>query len=288
MVKEVIDFKKSTLLKDKLASLRPLKELDIRRLRNDERVEMVHASNALEGNTLTISETQWILEKGMTVDGKSMREHLEVVNLNEAIDYVEDLVRGDEKLDERTLKQIHYLVYNKLAENKRLAGNYRNINVRILGSEHIPPDFMNVNDEIKKMFEWSDHVKAKLHPIEYAAQLHEKFVAIHPFADGNGRTARLLMNFALTNNGYPPIIVKPDKESRERYIEALEHGHLTGDNTPFVKIVKKLVDNKMMEMIKQVELSRRYQESSEEGVISVSEFEEFRENLKRRGVEKEQ
>ena len=281
MTKEVIDFENSTLLKNKLVLLRPLKELDIRRLRDDERAEMVYASNALEGNTLTISETQWILEKGMTVDGKSMREHLEVINLNEAIDYVEDLVRGDEELDERTLKQIHYLVYNKLAENKQLAGNYRNINVRILGSEHMPPDFMKINDEMKKMFEWSDKAKKELHPIEYAAELHEKFVGIHPFTDGNGRTARLLMNFTLTSNGYPPIIIKPDKESRERYIDALEHGHLTGDNAPFIKIVKELVDNKMVEMIKQVELSRQYQESTQENVISADEFEEFRKNLKK-------
>ena len=129
-----LDFAESTDLQSQLDTLRPLTELDIVRFRQDERIEMIYASNALEGNTLTISETQWILEKGITIGGKSMREHLEVVNLNEAMDYVEDLVRGEIELTQREVKQIHYLVYNKLANAKQIAGVYRNFNVTILGS----------------------------------------------------------------------------------------------------------------------------------------------------------
>lgn len=237
--------------------MRPLKELEIKRLRDDERTEMIYASNALEGNTLTISETQMILEKGITVNGKSMREHLEVVNLNEAIDYVEDLVRGNEILDERALKQIHYLVYKTIGE-RHLAGNYRHINVRILGSKHETTDFINIASEMAKFFTWINEAEMTYHPVEFAALLHRKFVGIHPFADGNGRTARLILNCALTKAGYPPIIIKPDAQSRNNYINALEKAHTTGDDGDFVQIVKDFVDEKMMEMIQQVETSRAH------------------------------
>lgn len=256
-----LDFTGSTRLKEKLNQLRPLAEMDVNRLRNDERIEMVYASNALEGNTLTISETQWILEKGMTVDGKSMREHLEVLNLNEAIDYIEDLVRGNISLNERELKQIHYLVYNKLTDAKRIAGQYRNFNVKILGSNHKTTDFTQIQADMDRLFEWIEANQDKLHPIEYAAILHQKFVGIHPFGDGNGRTARLLMNFSLTSKGYPAIIIKPDVKSRNAYIEALEHAHLTGDTSLFVSIVKTKCDEKMKHMIHQIERVRAYEQN---------------------------
>lgn len=271
----MIDFKDTNDLHKRLLSLRPLKELDIKRLRDDERTEMIYASNALEGNTLTISETQMILEKGITIDGKSMREHLEVVNLNDAIDYVEDLVRGEEVLDERTLKQIHYLVYKTTGE-RHLAGNYRTINVKILGSGHLTADFLNIHDEMKSFFEWKESAEKTLHPVEFAAQLHRRFVGIHPFVDANGRTARLLLNFTLTKAGYPPIIIKPDNQSRLDYINALEIAHTTGDDSDFIRLVKGFVDSKMDLMIKQVEASREYQRKIEDTCFET--FEKSRSN----------
>lgn len=248
-----LNFDHATSLKKKLDTLRPLSEAETERLREYERIEMVYASNAIEGNTITEFETKLILEEGLTIEGKSMTEHLEIVNLNDAIDFVEDFVKGNHELDERTLKEIHYLIYNKVSANRTDAGEYRNIQVEISASQHVPPAPYLIQEEMDKFLEWNKKNQNTLHPIEYAALLHEKFVTIHPFINGNGRTARLLMNFALTRNGYPPIVIKPDVESRKRYNQSLEHAQITGDTEPFIQIVKELSEQKLEKMIATLE-----------------------------------
>lgn len=241
-----------TELKRKMDAYRPLTQAEIKAIREYERIEQIYASNALEGNTLTYTETKLILETGITVSEKPLKDHLEVINLKEAMDFVESLVNGKEELNERSLKDIHRLVVDRVID-RVFVGNYRRIDVMISGSKHLPPSFLTVQDEMDKFFEWMSTAMQELHPVEFAALLHEKFVTIHPFADGNGRTARLLMNFALTKNGYPPIMIKPTPDSRKAYLKALEHGNMTGDNDPFIKIVADLVESKLNERIVQLE-----------------------------------
>nr|WP_312985684.1 Fic family protein [Clostridioides sp.] len=248
-------FNEITELNKKLTKFRPMDKASLNVLKEHDRIEQIYSSTALEGNTITASETKMILEKGITISGKSMREHLEIVNLNGAIDYVEDLVRGNEPLNESNLKQIHFLVYNNTSkyDMKDVAGVYRKVDVQILGSEHKPPSAYLVQDEMDDFFKWVEVNKDKLHPIEYASQVHLKFVTIHPFIDGNGRVARLLMNFALTSKGYPPIAIKPDNESRTRYNKALEHAQVTGDSSDFTDIVYELSKEKLTSMLRNLE-----------------------------------
>ena len=248
-------FEELTKLKNKLASYRPMDKATLNILKEHDRIEQVYSSTAIEGNTITASETKMILEKGITISGKSMKEHLEIVNLNSAIDYVEDLVRGNEPLNESNLKQIHFLVYNNTSkyDMKDVAGVYRKVDVQILGSEHKPPSAYLVQDEMDNFFKWTEENKNKLHPIEFASLAHLKFVTIHPFIDGNGRVARLLMNLALTSNGYPPIAIKPDGESRTRYNKSLEHAQVTGDASDFIQIVYDLSKEKLDFMLRNLE-----------------------------------
>lgn len=257
------EYKKATKLRNKLNEFRPLTEWDIELIRKIERTEEIYTSNAIEGNTLTMYETRMILETGVTIVGKPLREHLEVVNLKEAIEFVEDLVNGNHNLDERTLKQIHYIVYNKLSPQRNVAGVYRDLNVEIYGSEHKPPKWEEIQDEMNTMFKWNEESQDTLHPIEYSALLHQKFVTIHPFRDGNGRTARLLMNFALTRSGYPPITINPDKENRSAYMKALELSNTTGDINPFIDIIESAVIKKLEELVKMLEHSKSKEKENE-------------------------
>jgi len=198
---------------------------------------------------MTRAETQLILDEGITIDGKPLREHLEVVNLAEAIDYVEELVTKNQAQDERTIKDIHRVVYEKLAQDRRGIGSYRRVPVYIRGSEHRPPSPYLLEQEMQQLMVWSQEEKVKLHPVEYAALLHQKFVYIHPFIDGNGRTARLLLNFALTQHGYPPIYIKADAQSRRAYNESLETAHVKGDTSSIVALIAERVESKLMEML---------------------------------------
>ena len=198
-------------------------------------VEWTYNSNAIEGNTLTMSETKVVLE-GITIGGKSMIEHLETINHKEAILFIEKLVSNQEKLTEWNLRNIHTLVLNGIDNN---AGTYRKENVLISGAKHIPPKHYELNTLMQKMIVEYHSEWIKLHPIVRAIILHGEFVKIHPFVDGNGRTARLLLNFELIKNGYTPIIIK--NEQRASYYDALDLAHTTMNYKPFVKLVADLV-----------------------------------------------
>lgn len=176
-----------------------------------------------------------MLEDGLTVGGKRLQEHLEVVNHAEAIDFVEEQVQKHSTLDEHTLKLIHYLILKNI-DNEN-AGRYRSINVRISGSKQEPPHFLQVPPEIKNLFMWYEQVKEELHPVELATLFHFKFVYIHPFADGNGRTARLLMNLILMGHGFPPAIVKAENDQRFCYYEMLEMASTEKNPEPFIQLI---------------------------------------------------
>ena len=170
-----------------------------------------------------------------------MREHLEAINHKEAIDYLEEIVGDNTELSESDIKNLHAIVLKGIdAEN---AGRYRTENVIISGATHIPPESMMIPELMEKLIYRYDEWKEKYHPIIVSALLHAEFVKIHPFIDGNGRTARLLMNFEAMKNGYPPIIIKT--EERHKYYDALDKGALTGDYTDFVKMVAKEAEEMM-------------------------------------------
>ena len=221
-------------LKKELDSKRPIPKETLKSLRESINLEWTYNSNGIEGNTLTLRETQVVLE-GITVGGKSIKEHLEAINHEKAILFLDDLVKDNEPISEWNIKNIHQLILKDI-DNEN-AGRYRKENVTIKGATHIPPDYLKVPELMEKLIltynTWNEY-----HPIIQAALLHGELVKIHPFVDGNGRTSRLLMNLVLMNNGYNPVIIK--KESRLKYYEALDKAHTTGDYTDFVKLVNKL------------------------------------------------
>ncbi len=221
-------------LKRELDNKRPIPKETLRSLEESINLEWTYNSNGIEGNTLTLRETQVVLE-GITVGGKSIKEHLEAINHEKAILYLNDLVKEDNPITEWNIKGIHQLVLKDI-DNEN-AGRYRRENVTIKGATHTPPDYLKVPELMEKLVlnyeNWND-----FHPIIQAALLHGELVKIHPFVDGNGRTARLLMNLNLMNYGFNPVIIK--KEDRLEYYEALDKAHTTGDYTDFVKLIVKL------------------------------------------------
>lgn len=221
-------------LKKELDSKRPIPKETLKSLKESINLEWTYNSNGIEGNTLTLRETQVVLE-GITVGGKSIKEHLEAINHEKAILYLDDLVKDKNPITEWNIKNIHQLILKDI-DNEN-AGRYRKENVTIKGATHIPPDYLKLPELMEKLIlnynTWDEY-----HPIIKAALLHGELVKIHPFVDGNGRTSRLLMNLDLMNSGYNPVIIK--KESRLKYYEALDKAHTTGNYTDFVKLVTKL------------------------------------------------
>ena len=202
-------------LKKELDSKRPIPKETLRSLEESINLEWTYNSNGIEGNTLTLRETQVVLE-GITVGGKSIKEHLEAINHEKAILYLNDLVKENNPITEWNIKSIHQLVLKDIDDEN--AGRYRRENVTIKGAIHIPPDYLKVPELMEKLVlnyeNWND-----FHPIIQAALLHGELVKIHPFIDGNGRTSRLLMNLDLMNHGYNPVIIKKEDRNDEKCIK---------------------------------------------------------------------
>lgn len=193
-----------------------------------------HNSTAIEGNTLTLMETKVVLEDGISVGGKALREIYEVVNHKKAYRYIQKCITKGKKLDENIVKDIHQI----LTENIIAGGIYRNQEVRISGAGHIPPVGTDMYIQIKNFYadlEWKEQI---LNPIEYAAWTHAEFVRIHPFIDGNGRTSRLIMNYQLMSKGFLPISIA--KENRLDYYNALEEYAVNGDLKLFADLIADL------------------------------------------------
>ncbi|SKC81984.1 Fic family protein [Maledivibacter halophilus] len=225
--------------KRKLDSLRPLKTETVKSIREKLLLDWTYNSNAIEGNTLTLVETKVVLE-GITIGGKTLREHLEVINHKEAILYVEEIVKNEEPLTEWQIKNIHSIVLKGINDN--YTGIYRDQNVIISGAMHIPPDYILLNELMSQFIDWYNSKEVQeMNPIERAARVHGEFVKIHPFIDGNGRTARLLLNLELMKSGYPPIVIKNNR--RVEYYEALDKAHTIGDYSYFITIVKQEIEN---------------------------------------------
>ena len=233
--------KKLTEKKKKLDGFRPLSFALVNNLEEWFKVELTYTSNAIEGNTLTRKETALVVEKGITVRGKTLQEHLEAINHAEAIDFIKELVSKKRKdLTKREVLDIHALILKKIDDDN--AGRYRNIEVRISGSNIILPDPIKVPELMEVFFNWL-HSKNMEHPAKIAADAHFKLVSVHPFSDGNGRTARLLLNLLLMQKGYPPALVR--KEDRDLYIDSIEKAQLSEDFDDYYKVIYRAIDRSL-------------------------------------------
>ncbi|PID29730.1 MAG: cell filamentation protein Fic [Candidatus Cloacimonadota bacterium] len=230
-------YQKLDRLKQKLDSFRPLPPEIISNLHEDLVLRWTYNSNAIEGNTLTLKETKVALE-GITVGGKTMREHFEAINHREAILFVEDLVKKGEPLSEWQIRSIHQLILKNIDDKN--AGVYRKTNVIISGADHTPPDALNIEQDMKDFIKWIQTKGEKLHPVERAAYIHADFVKIHPFTDGNGRTSRLLMNLELMKSGFPPVVLPVEK--RLEYYETLDLAHTKNNYKPFLELISNIVE----------------------------------------------
>src|SRR5690625_979606 len=237
---------KLTRLKEKLYLQRSLPSELVRSLRNDFLVKSTYHSNAIEGNTLTVYETKAILEDGITIAGKSMREHLEAINHKQAIILTEEIVKNKDALSEILIKELHAIILHRIDQSN--AGTYRKHDVLRSGASHTPPRYLARQQLMENLIVWYNK-KPKLHPLVKATMLHSKFVNIHPFVDGNGRTARLLMNLELIKSGYLPIII--ESEQRFTYYEVLDIAAVEGNFTPFIQFI---ADYEKHELQRYVEL----------------------------------
>ncbi|MBX2927991.1 MAG: Fic family protein [Saprospiraceae bacterium] len=203
--------------KAKLDALRPLPGYAVQRIRESLAIEWTYHSNSIEGNTLTLQETKMVIEEGLTIHGKSLREHFEAVNHQESIELVESLVSDHYRLKAEDILAVHALVLQKI--EKEFAGRYRTSGVRISGANFVPPNALKVDTLMEDLIGWVNEEENTLHPVVKAAIFHHRFVWIHPFFDGNGRTVRLLSNLLLMKEGFPPAIILTN--DRKKYYDAL-------------------------------------------------------------------
>ena len=202
-------------------------------------IEYTHNSTAIEGNTLTLMETKVLLEDGITIGGKRLREIYETVNHQKAYRYVKECIAKEQPLDEKIIKEIHAL----LMENIFVGGIYRNVDVYISGAQHTPPSPGEMYRQVKDFYADLTWKGKEMNPIELAAWTHAEFVRIHPFPDGNGRTSRLIMNYQLLANGFPAVSIA--KENRLDYFNALEVYAVEGNLVPFAEMVADLTDQQL-------------------------------------------
>ena len=232
-----IPLTKLDALKAKLDEYRPLDLQVVNNLHENLVLQWTYHSNAIEGNTLTLKETKVALE-GITIGGKTLREHFEAINHRDAILFVDELVSQQQPLDERAIKSLHQLVLKNIdADN---AGRYRDINVLISGATHKPSQAIQVPEQMQAFIHWYTTEAHALHPVERAARIHGEFVKIHPFVDGNGRTSRLLMNLELMKTGFPATVI--EVEQRLDYYQALDKAHCSDDYTDFIALVAQCVE----------------------------------------------
>jgi len=223
--------------KKRLDKLRPLSKEALKKLLEDIRLRHTYHSDAIEGNTLTLRETKLVLEEGITIGGKPLKDHIEARNDAEAFDLIVKLVHEKKSISQDIVQKTHEIVTKGILKD---AGKYRTDNVRITGSTTTPPSYLKI---VKIMDEYIQYIKKiKLNPIKKAAFIHHRLVWIHPFYDGNGRVARLLTNFHLMKKGYPPIVLK--KEERKKYYDTLNKAD-HGDLSSFANFIARAVNESL-------------------------------------------
>ncbi len=221
--------------KAQLDRLRPLSGAALAQLQKHYDVELTYTSNAIEGNTLTLRETAELIEHGITVGGKPLRDHLEAVDHYDAVQWVRALAAASTPLDEATICELHRRIV--LRSQPEIAGIYSRLPRRIAGSPVVFPNPAKIPQLMAELDTW---LKAAPSDPPAAFEAHFRLTAIHPFADGNGRTARLLMNMMLIRGGYPPVAVRP--QDRKTYLDALERGSLAEHLEPFRAFLHERLD----------------------------------------------
>ena len=233
-------------LKTWLDAFRPLPPVVVSELRQRYRVRFTYHSNALEGNTLTQSETELVLTTGITIGGKTLQEHLEAVGHADAIAYIEALAQQSMPLGEWEIRQIHSLILRKIDPEE--AGRYRTLDVQAAGTGYVYPLHYLLSELTTEFVTWLNSAEAqRLHPVRYAAEAHHRFVTLHPFRDGNGRTGRLWMNLLLLRAGYPIAIIS--NENRQRYIEALIQGQQSDHWEPLYTLIMDATQTALVEVL---------------------------------------
>ena len=237
-------FTQNDVYKAKINALRPLSNEALAQIKEYYKVGLTYASNALEGNTLNLAETKVVLEDGLTIGGKPLKDHYETVGHAKAFDKIFELA-SNATITENDIKLLHKLFYEKIDSEK--AGKYRTSQVIITGSDVELPKPDELNQKMQEFIMQLPTLKEKLHPVEYAAMVHIIFVNIHPFLDGNGRVARLLMNLALLQNGYNIVVIPP--VVRADYILALQETN-KGNNKNFINFISEMVLESQKEYLK--------------------------------------
>ena len=269
-----IDYKKLTEKKQILDRNRPFDVALVKNLEEWFRIELTYTSNAIEGNTLSRAETALIVEKGLTIGGKSITEHLEATNHAFALDFIkEQIKRKPADLREKDILKIHEIILDRI--DKENAGIYRRVPVRISGSAVVMPNPRKVQTLMDEFFSWLEN-ETKMHAVELAGEAHYRFVTIHPFIDGNGRTARLLMNMILMMKGYPPAIIR--KNDRLAYIKSLEKSQLfNGEGqekenvkNDYFKLIATAVDRSLNIYLKAIE--GKSEEPENEKLLKIGEL----------------
>lgn len=221
-------------LQTEINSFKPFKKEVIALLKEYYKIGLTYTSNALEGNSLTESETKVILEDGLTIGGKPLKDHFEVLGHAEAYDLLFKLAKN-KSISEEEIKKLHQLFYNRI--DKKNAGNYRILPALITGSKYPLPSPKEIPQLMQKLIPYIAQIRTIKHPVEAAALVHKEFVFIHPFIDGNGRVARLLMNLLLLQEGYNIVIIPPIL--RSEYIENLEKAHT--NEKGFINFISRMV-----------------------------------------------
>ena len=238
-----MDYQRHCEKKEQLKKIR--KEISKEALQSFDKsfeIEYTHNSTAIEGNTLSLVQTKAVLEDGISVGGKTLREIYEVVNHDKAFGYIKKCISEGKVLDENIVKDIHSL----LMENILMGGIYRNVEVRITGTNHKPPTPNEMFEQIKNFYTDIEY-RDKRNAIKFAAWTHAEFVRIHPFVDGNGRTSRMIMNYQLMNAGFLPVSIA--KENRLEYFEALEVYAVEGDLKPFAEMIASMEEQRLDEYL---------------------------------------
>lgn len=226
-----------------LQEIRPLPAEVVEELRHRYEVGLTHHSTAIEGNTLSQSETQIVIEKGITIGGKSMLEHLEVIGHKEALDFVIELAEAATPIGEREIREIHALVMKGQDAGDR--GRYRNLDVKAAGTEYVYPSHLRLPELMESFVVWLE--TAETHPVDLATEAHLRFVTIHPFRDGNGRVGRLLMNLLLLLHGYPIAILRV--QQRAEYISALELAQSSSNRDALDELIRAAVGRSLRETL---------------------------------------
>jgi Fic family protein len=224
---------------------KPLEASQLQKLQTYFNLAYTYESNRIEGNTLSLQETNLVVNEGITVGGKTLQEHLEVINHQEAIHFIEQLVVNLQTFNKSVLLQLHRLIL--MGIDTKNAGVYRTVEVRITASKHVPHTPLLLNDLMDGYFEFYELNKRTMHPVLLAAEMHKRLVTIHPFIDGNGRTARLVMNLILLQNGYTLVNIKGNLKNRLKYYQALEQVQLNHEHTEFYKLILSSAEKSLLQ-----------------------------------------